>query len=53
MEDYDEFDDKVPLYLLRKSNLSWDERQIIEFVRRNPDKKAELLEVLKEKDSYR
>lgn len=50
MSDFElDFEDKVPRFLLMKSNLSWDERQLIEYIRRNPDKIGELLEQLKEK----
>lgn len=44
----DDFEDNVPEFLLRKSALSWEERQIVEYMRRNPRKTAELLSELKE-----
>jgi hypothetical protein len=41
------YDENVPLYLLIKSNLSWEEQQLIEYARRYPEKVQELLDIIK------
>ena len=38
-----DFEDRVPEFLLHRSDLSWEERQIIEYVRKEPCKSSELL----------
>lgn len=41
--------DTVDLFLLNRSNLSWEERQIIEYARRYPEEKEKLLQQFENK----
>lgn len=38
---------EVPVHILKKSNLSWDETQLIEYIRTHPDEKDKIIELLK------
>ena len=40
-------DDNVPLNILIKSTLSWDEQRVIEYIRQHPEEKEKLIELLK------
>ncbi len=44
MSDYDE---KIPERILRKSNLSYDEIQLVEYFRQHPDDQSKIIELLK------
>ena len=41
-------DEQIPNPILEKSNLSWDEAQLIEYIRSHPEEKDEILKLLKE-----
>lgn len=43
----DKDNDTVDSFLLNCSTLSWDEQQIIEFIRNNPEEKDSIIELLK------
>lgn len=40
-------DEQIPDYILQKSNLSWDEAQLIEYIRSHPEDLNEILNLLK------
>lgn len=40
-------DKQIPNPILEKSNLSWDEAQLIEYIRSHPEEKDEILKLLK------
>jgi len=40
-------DGQIPNHILKKSNLSWDEAQLIEYIRSHPEEKDEILKLLK------
>lgn len=41
-------DDDVAIYLLKRcSTLSWEEEQLIEYIRKHPEEKEEFTELLK------
>lgn len=42
------YDDIISEHILKKSNLSWDEAQLIEYIRSHPEEKDEILKLLKE-----
>ena len=42
-----DFENVSPHLLLLSSTLSWDERQLIDYIRQHPEEKEELLELLK------
>ena len=37
----------IDSFLLNRSNLSWDEQQIIEYIRQHPEEREKLIELLK------
>ena len=37
----------IPDYILQKSNLSWDEAQLIEYIRSHPEELNEIINSLK------
>lgn len=39
--------EEIPDYILKKSNLSWDEVQLIEYIRSQPEELNEILNSLK------
>ena len=39
--------EQIPDYTLEKSSLSWEEKQIIEYIREHPEEKDEILKLLK------
>lgn len=44
----DKDDENVSPTLLKRGNiLSWDEKQLIEYIRKHPEEKEELIELLK------
>lgn len=40
--------DNVPLFILQKSNLSWDEAQLIKYLRSHPEQFEKILNLLKD-----
>lgn len=40
-------DEQIPLHILEKSNISWDEVQLIEYIRTHPEEKDRIIELLK------
>ena len=42
------YDYAIPQHILEKSDLSWDEAQLIEYIRSHPEEKDEILKLLKE-----
>lgn len=47
MNKNENFIDYVPVKILKKSDLSWDEQQIIEYIRNHPEEKEKIIELLK------
>lgn len=39
--------EQIPDYILNKSILSWDEKQLIEYIRQHPEEKDKIIELLK------
>lgn len=39
--------EQIPDYILKKSNLSFDEKQLIEYIRQHPEEKEKVIELLK------
>lgn len=39
--------EQIPDYILQKSNLSWDEAQLIEYIRSHPEELKEIINLLK------
>ena len=39
--------EQIPDYILEKSSLSWEEKQIIEYIRQHPEEREKLIELLK------
>lgn len=39
--------DKIPCSILEKSDLSWDEAQLIEYIRSHPEELNEIINLLK------
>lgn len=39
--------EEIPDYILKKSNLSWDEVQLIEYIRSQPEELKEIINLLK------
>ncbi len=40
-------DEHIPDYILQKSNLSWDEAQLIEYIRSHPEELNKIINSLK------
>ena len=40
-------DEQIPNPILEKSNLSWDEAQLIEYIRSHPEEKENIIEIIK------
>ncbi len=40
-------DEQIPNPILEKSDLSWDEAQLIEYIRSHPEEKEKIIELLK------